>query len=78
MLERAAKKGLMKGTKRSKKDSKIRREADAKDKQTLDEIPKDVLSMAVVSDKKEEDKKVDSKNSWRTLNQRNSMKPFQF
>ena len=77
VLERAAKKGLMKGTKRGKKDSKIPSQPIPKDKQQLDEIPKRLDNVSIdVTDEREP--KTESEDEQRKLGKNKSMKPFQF
>ena len=76
VLERAAKKGLLKGTKRGKKDSKIPSEPKA---QQLDEIPKRLENVSLdVEDEKKPNSKTESKDGQRKLEKKSSMKPFQF
>ena len=75
VLERAAKKGLMKGTKRGKKDPKPPSEP-PKAKQ-LDEIQKRLQNVSV-DDEKEPKSETESKDGQRKLAKKESMKPFQF
>lgn len=79
VLERAAKKGLMKGTKRGKKDAKIQSEPLTRDKPNLDELPKQLENVSIkVTDEKEPNINSDSKDGQRKGARKKSLKPFQF
>jgi hypothetical protein len=79
VLERAAKKGLMKGTKRSKTPKHSKIPSEPKDKQQLDEIPKRLENLSLdVTDEKESNLRMESKEEQRKLVKKGSMKPFQF
>ena len=79
VLERAAKKGLMKGTKRGKKDAKIKSEPLLWDKQQLDEMPKQLENVSTnVTDEKEPNVSLDSKDGQRKAAEKKLLKPFQF
>ncbi|XP_028405684.1 putative methyltransferase NSUN7 [Dendronephthya gigantea] len=76
VLERAAKKGLMKGTKRGKKAGTPLFTSD-KNKQLLDEVPKRLENISVeVADEKEP--KMTDKDSQHERTKKTSIKPFQF
>ena len=79
VLERAAKKGLMKGTKRGKKDAKIQSEPLTPDGPHLDEMPKQLENVSIkVTDEKEPDIRSDNKDGQRKATKKKLLKPFQF
>ena len=79
VLDRATKKGLMKGTKRGKKNTKIPPESPSKDVQPLDEIPKLLDNVSISArDEKEPDINTESKERGQKSGKKKDLKPFQF